>query len=38
LKEACAPVPVGISEFREELRRGRAHDGRREEALEARYA
>jgi hypothetical protein len=37
-KQACAPVDVDVSRMREELRKGRAEDRRREEALEAKYA
>lgn len=38
LKQACAPLSVDVSEFREELRRKRGEDQKREKILEAKYA
>jgi predicted CopG family antitoxin len=38
LREACAPPAAYPGEFRTELRRGRAEDREKEEALEQRYS
>jgi hypothetical protein len=37
-KQACAPVDLGRSNVRDELRKGRAEDRKREGSLEAKYA
>ena len=37
-KQACAPIDVDEAGVRKELRKGRAEDKRREEALEAKHA
>jgi len=37
LREACSKTRMRAEEFRAELRRGRAEDHRREEALEKQY-